>query len=395
MSVVSKLFAFVLLAVLLLPGLSFAESRVSDFKVILYENEACGHCKPYVSELKQYLNSIGVTDIQEKFMINDEDTRVELEKLHTRLNVSVLMRGHLVVDVDDKYLFEGHVPVSLIGKFLLEDAGKYSRMTVLQDKMSGAVSYKLQNDLGEIKDCELTEDVASCDKTAKASFFDGAILPVVLTTGLIDGINPCAIAVLLFFISLLFTLHKSKADIFQIGAIYIFAVFLTYLLIGLGILKTIELFPDPHAFAKIASVLVIVLGLINIKDYFWYGKWVSLKTPVFFHRKLASLMKTTSKPGVFVVGILVGLCTLPCSGGIYVAIIGMLAAKTAVVDGLLYLVVYNVMFVLPLVVLLLLSSSKQVVEQMRKLEVEEHRLMNLALGIVMIVLGLAIFLGVI
>ena len=61
------------------------------------------------------------------------------------------------------------------------------------------------------------------------------LLPAVLLTGLIDGINPCAMAILLFFITFLFTIRKRRAAIARMGLVYIACVYIVYFLVGLGV----------------------------------------------------------------------------------------------------------------------------------------------------------------
>src|SRR3972149_2135418 len=82
-----------------------------------------------------------------------------------------------------------------------------------------------------------------------------AMLPLVAGTGFLDGIHPCAIAILIFFI------------------------FLTYLTVGVGLMSGIIFFGQPHFFAKLGSWLLIVLGLINIKDYFFPKLPIHLSMP--------------------------------------------------------------------------------------------------------------------
>src|SRR5512136_485195 len=101
-------------------------------------------------------------------------------------------------------------------------------------------------------------------------------LPAVLTAAAIDGINPCAFTVLLLFVTaMLTTLQTSDASISNVrarllsrGGIYIAAVFLTYLALGVGLLKTLDFFTRQHAPARFGALLAILLGLWMVKDYF-------------------------------------------------------------------------------------------------------------------------------
>lgn len=219
------------------------------------------------------------------------------------------------------------------------------------------------------------------------------LLPLVVTSGFIDGIHPCGFAVLLFFMAFLFSLKRTRQAILGMGALYILGVFAAYFLIGLGILKAFALFPEPHFMAKAGAILVIALGLINIKDYFFYGKWFTLRIPSFSKGSIRDWVQRATGPAALVAGFLVGLCAFPCAGGIYVAILGVLAVNSAAWEGLGYLALYNLMFVAPLIIMLALASDKRVVERLEKWEASEKKKMRLYSGIVMIALGLFILYG--
>lgn len=91
-----------------------------------------------------------------------------------------------------------------------------------------------------------------------------------------------------------------------------------------------------------------------------------------------------------ILGVLVGLCEFPCTGGIYFAILGLLASNNVFAQGLFYLLLYNFMFVAPLLAILLVSSNKVIVNKLtewRGLKKEQIKLMS---GLLMMVLGFLI-----
>ena len=214
------------------------------------------------------------------------------------------------------------------------------------------------------------------------------ILPVILTSGFLDGINPCAIGVLLLFVAFLFTIRRTKANIFAMGGIYILAIYLAYLGIGLGLFKAILFTGYPNIIAKIAAYLMIVLGAINIGDYFRSNRPPILAIPSFSKKTLKNWMEKATLPTAFIFGFLVGLCTFPCSGGIYVSIIGLLASSETKVSGFSYLLIYNLMFVMPLIILLLIVANKITVNNITKLEKSKAHSMRLISGLTMIILAI-------
>jgi len=101
-------------------------------------------------------------------------------------------------------------------------------------------------------------------------------------------------------------------------------------------------------------------------------------------------MRRATLPAVAVLGVLVGLCEFPCTGGIYVGILGLLSAQTSYWVGFGYLLIYNVMFVLPLVAILFGIGNRRVIGQFSRWEVQHKRQLKLGQGLVMIALGVGI-----
>ncbi|MCX6688361.1 MAG: hypothetical protein NTZ39_01465 [Methanoregula sp.] len=98
-------------------------------------------------------------------------------------------------------------------------------------------------------------------------------------------------------------------------------------------------------------------------------------------------------PAAFVLGILVGLFELPCTGGIYLAILGLVSTNYTLAEGLPYLILYNLIFVLPLVVILALVAFRLNPERADVWRVRHRKVLRLAVGIAMILLGVLIFMG--
>lgn len=216
------------------------------------------------------------------------------------------------------------------------------------------------------------------------------MIPLVASTGFLDGIHPCAIAILIFFVAFLLTLRKSFKNIFVLGLVYILVIFLTYLAIGVGLLSGIMLFGQHHFFAKLGSWLLIFLGLINLEGYFFPKFKLGLKLPRVSNDKIKALLQKATLPTVVVAAFLVGLCSVPCSGGIYAAITALLASQGTFATGFLYLLLYNFMFVLPLIILLALSSNPYTLVKLGNWQQKHKRTQKLVMGAFMIAIGAAI-----
>ena len=217
------------------------------------------------------------------------------------------------------------------------------------------------------------------------------LLPLVLVAALLDSINPCAFSILILTIAFLFSLGKLRSGILKIGGAYIFGIFAVYMLIGFGILQTLHLFSTPHFMAKVGAALLVALGFINVINEFFPAFPIKLRIPHAAHHKMAELMEKASLPTAFLLGGLVGLCEFPCTGGPYLMVLGLLHDQATYLKGVGYLLIYNLIFVLPLAVILLMASDKILLEKVRVWQQKENRLMRFGGGIAMIILGAIIF----
>lgn len=220
---------------------------------------------------------------------------------------------------------------------------------------------------------------------------NGPILPFVFIAGLLDSINPCAIAILLIFIALLFTLKKNRSTIIAMGLFYIVAVFVTYLAIGLGLLKVINFFEIPHLIVKFLASLVILVGLIGLKDYFFPGKFQILAIPLKSRQFIASFATQATLPAAILTGVLVAITEFPCSGAVYLATLGLISEKATFLKGLGYLGIYNLMFVLPLIFILLIVSNRLIVEKVINANESNSSKIRLLSALVMISIGVVIW----
>ena len=217
-------------------------------------------------------------------------------------------------------------------------------------------------------------------------------LPVVIITALIDSINPCAIGVLILLIATLVSLSKDRIKMLKVGAIYISAVFLTYLAAGFGLLIFIQKLNISELLSWIVGVLVIILGLIEIKDFWWYGQGISLQIPARRAQQIKKMMKKISIPGSIILGIFVAAVELPCTGGPYLAITTLLAKIGFSWSIFWLLALYNFIFVLPLIIILALAYFGMSTEKLSAWKNEKKRWMRLSIGIVMIALGILLIL---
>ena len=380
-------------------------SAGNDPGVEVFFNDACADCTIYMQEsLLPALGARGFQPIQQNDYLRDREQRRRLNERSRVAGIPYELQSHLMTFVGERLVLAGHIPEEMIGQALdLLPSGQ--RMLIYQDRMPEmgqrvtdyqvwdfrypARRFDIETPFPEAWEA-LHADVGSRRSTAIDAWTTGHLLPLVLVGGILDGINPCAIAVLLFSLALLFTLQRSRARVLLTGGVYIGAIFVAYLGIGLGLFGAITLTGEQHLVARIGSWLLIGLGIVNVKDFFFYGRGPTLSVSRIGHDAIMSRLRTATLPAVALAGFLVGLCTFPCTGGIYVAVLGLLSTRTTFVEGLSYLLVYNMMFVLPLVALLFGLGNARTVGVLSRWQARNKRVVKLTTGAVMIVLGASI-----
>jgi len=178
-------------------------------------------------------------------------------------------------------------------------------------------------------------------------------IPAVVLAAAADSVNPCTFAVLVLLLGTLLVAGR-RGKVLQAGLAFVSAIYISYFLMGIGIFTAIQTAGVQRPFILAVSSLAILLGLWNIKDYFAYGKWFTIEVPQRWRPLVKRLTSSVvSVPGAFAVGVLDSLFLLPCSSGPYIAILGLLSKTTTRTTGILYLLFYNLIFVLPLLLITL------------------------------------------
>jgi cytochrome c biogenesis protein CcdA len=223
-------------------------------------------------------------------------------------------------------------------------------------------------------------------------------LPTVIVAAAVDGINPCAFTVLLLFITAMLATMQAggeginviRARLLGQGGIYIAAVFLTYLALGVGLLKTLDFFTRQHLPARFGALAAILFGLWMLKDFFLPDLGWRLQAPSQIGTTAQEMAKKATVPALIVGGFLIGLCTVPCSGAVYLGVLSLLALQPSALAGYSYLVLYNLIFVLPLVVILVAASARPTLNRLAHWNLNHKEWVRLALGGGVVVMGLLI-----
>jgi cytochrome c biogenesis protein CcdA len=228
--------------------------------------------------------------------------------------------------------------------------------------------------------------------------------PLVTIAGLVDGINPCAIGMMVTLLGYLIVFgspikskiinHKSKIEIknnnrriLRIGLAYIASVFVTYLIIGLAFYTTVSQIQQiaGGVVNKVIGVVLGIAGAIMLKDVVWPESPIHLRIPGVSREKLMKLIEKVSVPAAILLGIAVTVLETPCSLPLYVGTATVLSNSgmpLPVVVG--YFLYYNLLFVLPLIIILVLMLKGKKIVEMREWEHKAEKWMKLVLGILLI-----------
>jgi cytochrome c biogenesis protein CcdA len=204
-----------------------------------------------------------------------------------------------------------------------------------------------------------------------AAAFGGITVPIVLGAGVADGLNPCSFALLVLFATYTLTLVnavtsdgsptlEARRRLLAAGSLYVGAVWITYFVIGLGLFSFLGWLGQDHLVTRVAAVLALLMALWMLKDVFLPGVGPSMVAPGGTSRRMHRAIERGGLAGMLIAGVLVGICTVPCSGAIYLDIVAVLHASGGGTTGLALLALYNLAFIVPLVVVLVAVSDRRV-----------------------------------
>jgi cytochrome c biogenesis protein CcdA len=219
-------------------------------------------------------------------------------------------------------------------------------------------------------------------------------VPLVILCAGIASINPCGLAVLAILLLSIIAL-QTRRQVLMVGITYIAAVFLFYFISGLGFLSFINASGPgiSSLIATAAAAIAIVIGAVNIIDAAVRKDGFLLAIPESKKPVIERYIRTATLPAAFVLGVLVGIFELPCAGGIYLTILGLMSNTMTLAEGIPYLLLFNVIFILPLIVILLVVVFGIPPERVNTWRLENRRALRIAIGVVMVLVGIFILFG--
>lgn len=235
--------------------------------------------------------------------------------------------------------------------------------------------------------------------------YEALSLWVVGTVGLLDGLNPCAFATIIFLISYLQVARRSPREILAVGAAFICAVFLSYFLVGLGLFQVFARLNSVRFVGAVLNYglagLALVLALFCFRDAQLASRGqfgeMTLQLPGSIKEQIRSAIRTSTKSSRFVVaafvaGIAISLLELACTGQVYLPTI-QLMLKSGRASAAGYLLVYNLAFIVPLAAVFGLAWAGKRSDAFIRFQQKNIALVKVLTGIIFLLLTLFLLYG--
>lgn len=229
----------------------------------------------------------------------------------------------------------------------------------------------------------------------------------VFLAGLVDGLNPCAFATLIFFIAYLAAGGYKGRRVLIVGGAFTAGVFLAYLTVGLGLYKVLDLLGSALTAVGrwlygLTALFCLVLGVLSFADFLKARKGrieeMTLRLPNRLKNRARAVVRHGQRmpayiPGAFITGLLVSFLELACTGQLYLPTIVFVTSVPALrARAVAYLLLYNLAFLLPLGIVFTLTyfgtTSMQLGMFLQK------RMAAVKLGTALVFLALGGWLGV-
>lgn len=224
----------------------------------------------------------------------------------------------------------------------------------------------------------------------------------ILGLAAVDAVNPCALAVMaIVLMSLLIHDSTKRKNVLFGGLSFTLAVFILYFLYGLIMIQFFS-----HAIPATGKIsyyifkgfglFAIILGVLNIKDYFAYKPGgLATEMPLKMRPKMKGLIKKITSPkGAFIIGLFVTLFLLPCTIGPYIIASGKLSVLHFF-QTIPWLLIYNIIFILPMIAItLIIYFGFTTVDKVSSWKDKNIKHLHLIEGLILTILGILMFTGI-
>jgi cytochrome c biogenesis protein CcdA/glutaredoxin len=347
-----KKLLFILLLLILVPFISHADTKKS---AVYFYAEWCPHCQ----KVNAYFTEQGFYD------------KYDIQKMNFDDAANKELLGKI-------FAAEGQTGGAGIPAIIIDD-----KLIVGDQPIIDGFENAIENSKGTAN-----QFVDQFKNVQQSSSFNFSIVALV-GAALADAANPCALAVLILLLATVIAAKGKKYALLS-GFMFSLAIFISYLLMGFGFYKALTVLNISKYLSLGAGILAIVIALANFKDVFWYGKIFIMEVPLTWRPKMKELIRKATNPwSALGIGFLVSLFLVPCASGPYVAILAKLAEKVDMTKTFSLLVLYNLVFVSPMIIITLVmyffNTRMSTLENWRQ---ENLRVMHAVIGTIMLLLGI-------
>ncbi len=362
-------------------GTKFPEEN--QLCIHFFIKEECPQCKEIEDFLIQIAKKYKIDFTI--YNISDPENATLLEKLQQYYNISLV--GYPVVFLGDSYLVGNESIKENIEKIInrcqktncpcpVEEIQRTFKIIPKPSTFTPSLAKEFSIDLFG-KEIKLSSTLP--------------LLALGLILGLVDGINPCMFSVLLFLLTYLLAIGSKKKAI-KVGLVFTLGVFIIYFLFMLGMINLINLIGFIQIIKSIIAIIALIAGILMLKDFFFYGKWISLEIPEKSKPFIEKLIKKATLPSALILAFFSSFVELPCTAGIPLVYTTLLATKGG--SYIPYLIWYNLFFIVPLLIIILGTSFVWgQTEKVEKWRQNFRRYMRLTAGLILLFLAIALFKG--
>ena len=347
-------------------GLAFPSAyEEKEICMLLFYNPKCSSCR----EFRRMLDILAT-----KYPLDIKVYNINLEENYD-----------LLLDYYEKYnITKSHSTNLFVGD-------KYFYSIAQKDEIEGEIKKWLHTGL----------DCPTPGKGNPEEFLKKYTLIAVAVGGLLDGVNPCAFATLIFFIAYLERVKRKEA-ILPIGISFAIAIYICYFLIGLGFLEFLNAIEGIEILSLylygVIGFSAVILGFFSLYDFVAIRKEkkVVLQLPNFLKKRRGRVIKRITEDKkiallaliAFISGFLISAIEFACTGQILLPIIAVIKSSTASKTlALIYLIIYNIMFILPLLFILALFYFGYSSKAMAGAQKKSYAYVKLFIGIFLIIIG--------
>lgn len=348
------------------PSLSSTALSSGPVTAFYFYGDGCSHCekvKPLLAGLQTKYPDLNLTRLE---IYNNADNRQKFSELSNKYGIA-----------------NPGVPIIFIGNASLmgdvEITNRFESEILLEKQRLASCNTTAQPVTPEAEPACTTESPQLS-------------LPMVIAAAVADSANPCGLSVLVFLL-IPMAAAGSRRRILLVGSAYITAMFLFHLLVGIGLFSAISFSGLSREFALIGGAVALLLGIITIADVLRNKEHFILSIPESQKGMLGNYIRIASLPAAFVLGILAGILGFSCTGGIYISILGLMGREMTIMAGLPWLVLYNLVYVLPLILITLVVAYGISPEQADTMRAKYKRTVRMFIGLILIALGAVILLG--